>query len=180
MPVGVPVPERVLADLLLGDARVRVRPSGVQLVQSAEQVGDLRRLVGACVDSWFEEGHPWPGTSLEDGGDLAVGDTELGGHALVAYAPDPVGCVLLHAHSDGCGELSNLFVRREWRRRGVADSLLEAALGTARGVHMSRVDLVVSRRLESAVSLFERWGFTQVPGRQAGVVSMSLALPSSA
>ncbi len=62
------------------------------------------------------------------------------------------------------GYLSNMFVREEYRRRGIGSALLEAVVTAARRRGYARVVLSPS---EAAISLYRRAGFV-VPDDTAG------------
>lgn len=86
---------------------------------------------------------------------------------LAADGEEPVGMVSLHEYrrmpkpgreDSRWGYVGNLFVREEWRGRGVASALLAEVIATAEAREYVR--LLVSPSPE-ALSLFRRAGFVQ-------------------
>lgn len=67
-----------------------------------------------------------------------------------------IGCVQLKPHKDGSIELASLLVVEDWRGRGVARTLIEAALAA----HDGTLYLMCQPKLES---LYRKFGFTPLP-----------------
>ena len=75
-------------------------------------------------------------------------------------APQPVlGFVILRRTADD-GELLQIAVEKNARRRKVADALMEAALGFAGGCKRGSVFLEVRKSNVAAARLYEKHGFT--------------------
>ncbi|MEJ1170461.1 GNAT family N-acetyltransferase [Variovorax sp. CCNWLW235] len=98
-----------------------------------------------------------------------------------------VGHVDLRAHPAACMEhrcLLGMGVHREWRRSGLGQRLLDAAVEWAKAdQQMAWIDLQVIASNDAAVRLYERAGFTgtglvqdcfRVDGRQVDYLSMAL------
>jgi GNAT superfamily N-acetyltransferase len=81
-----------------------------------------------------------------------------------------------HAHVDWSAEppeLQDVWVRQDYRRRGIGDALTDAVERRAAGRGHTRLSLEVSERNASARSLYERRGFertTDPPRRVHGTV----------
>jgi ribosomal-protein-alanine N-acetyltransferase len=101
------------------------------------------------------------------------------GHDILRFAADPGGLALVAAGEDGeiagfilCrriageAEVLTLAVRRAARRRGVARTLLGAAIELA-GVTAAAMFLEVAEDNPGAIALYARAGFEPV-GRRAG------------
>ena len=81
----------------------------------------------------------------------------------IAYLDDvPAGCVAYRTKDEGVGEIKRLFVRGEYRGKGIARGLLEAVERHARerGCHKLFLDTRIT--LEPAVSIYRRFGFSIV------------------
>lgn len=91
---------------------------------------------------------------------------DAGGAIWLALADGvPAGTVSLMPAGAGVWEIAKLTVRREYRGRGLADRLMEAALAgiSARGGRTAL--LFTNSRLTAALGLYRKWGFTEVPHR---------------
>ena len=73
---------------------------------------------------------------------------------------EPVGCVAL-VDCGGYGEIKRLYVRPEWRHRGVADVLMNRLEADARSQGLDVVRLETGSRLAAAVRLYERRGYNR-------------------
>jgi putative acetyltransferase len=67
------------------------------------------------------------------------------------------------ADAERC-ELRKMYLRPEWRGRGLGGQLLELALGHARGAGRRRVELETNRAMTAAIGLYESRGFREVEG----------------
>ncbi len=86
---------------------------------------------------------------------------------LVAENPDQVIGYVVAREAAGTGEILNLAVDLPHRRRGIARSLLEAALAALRRRRAEEVYLEVRASNEAAQGLYRRAGFVPV-GRRRG------------
>jgi GNAT superfamily N-acetyltransferase len=85
---------------------------------------------------------------------------------LVGKVPNPV------VEPEALGYVSSLYVRPQWRGRGIGDRLLRAAVGFCRDYGVESVVLWPSPR---SVPLYERHGFRH----QAEVMELRVAVQSS-
>ena len=78
------------------------------------------------------------------------------------------GCVGLRAMEDGIGEIKRLYVRPEFRRRGLGKMLIRRALLEARdiGYHVVRLDTL--REMSAAIALYTGFGFQEVAPYRRG------------
>ncbi|MEU9203958.1 GNAT family N-acetyltransferase [Streptomyces sp. NPDC048332] len=84
-----------------------------------------------------------------------------GAAVLVARDGDTaVGCVVITAPSEGRAEIKRLWTAPDFRGRGVASALLDAALAHSARSGVRTVRLSVWRWRTGAVSLYERLGFS--------------------
>lgn len=75
----------------------------------------------------------------------------------------PAGCVGLHDWGDGAAEMKRLYVRPEFRGRGLARALTLAALADARaiGYRAVRLDTIAST-MQAAIALYRNLGFREI------------------
>jgi ribosomal protein S18 acetylase RimI-like enzyme len=80
--------------------------------------------------------------------------------ALLAEDDDgtPVGFALAKRRSPGLGTLTDLYVRKDARRSGIATELMRAMLGAFRDHGLEQLDLDVLASNSVARSLYARWG----------------------
>ena len=71
-----------------------------------------------------------------------------------------VGCLVVTAPADGWSEIKRLWTDPELRGRGIASSLLGAALAHAAESGAGAVRLSVWKWRTGAIALYERFGFT--------------------
>src|SRR5687768_3249128 len=70
-----------------------------------------------------------------------------------------VGCIGLRPFSDFVGELKRLYVVPAFRGRGIARSLVSAAIGAARRIGYSALVLDTLASMQPAIALYESFGF---------------------
>lgn len=91
---------------------------------------------------------------------------------LVAYVrSEPVGCGALRRIEPGTGELKRMYVRPEFRRRGVSKAVLEALEAHARALGLLRLVLETGQRQAEALVLYAKAGFKAIPAFGEYVVS---------
>lgn len=137
----------------------------------------LRRAPDAFGRALAEEaGKPlsWFGETLERAAVFAAADAsgQLGG--MLAYQRDSL---LKRAH---IGHLWGMYVRREWRGRGLGAALIEAAIAHARS-EVSVLQIMAGAGNPGARRLYERAGFavygTEAASlRVAGVETVTLLM----
>jgi len=126
---------------------------------------EIRRAVRADLLSVFRIekrsfGQPWPYSAFEG----FVGASGF----FVAEATGSEGAVVGYVVADTVeaggiplGHIKDLAVDPEYRRRGIARTLLSRALAALASSGTSRVKLEVRRTNEAARSLYESFGFEQ-------------------
>jgi putative acetyltransferase len=73
-------------------------------------------------------------------------------------------------------ELRKMYLRPEWRGRGLGVQLLEAALGYARSVGRRRVELETNQAMTAAIGLYQSRGFREVEGETCARCDRRFAL----
>lgn len=97
------------------------------------------------------------------------GFAAAGGYFVLALAPEgqAVGCGALRpfppGEADGTLEVKRMFVRREWRRRGVARALLRHLADTARARGATALVLETGSLQPEAVALYQSEGYFRIP-----------------
>jgi GNAT superfamily N-acetyltransferase len=85
------------------------------------------------------------------------------GHLFLARDEDAAaGSLALKRVTDEKGELKRLYVRPEYRGRGVGRALVTAALDAARRIGYRRIQVHTAPFLTEAVALYQGFGFREV------------------
>lgn len=71
----------------------------------------------------------------------------------------PIGCVAYRTKTDGTGEVKRLFIRNEYRGKGISKTLLSEVKSYAKAKDCTRLFLDTRITLEPAVSLYRGFGF---------------------
>ena len=106
-------------------------------------------------------GDPWSEASFREALDSAST------FVLVAETSRGVSGYLVGREAGGAGEVLNLAIAPEFRRRGVGEALLEAGLVAFRQSRVEEVFLEVRESNTSARALYARHGFRPVGQRSA-------------
>lgn len=94
----------------------------------------------------------------------------------VAYDGErPVGCIAFRSRAEGGGEVKRLFIRSEYRGKGISKSLLLVLKDHAAAQGCSRLFLDTRITLEPAFSMYRRSGF-EIVFRQGLYVQLELKL----
>jgi putative acetyltransferase len=156
--------------------------SGLKIAQaeSSLQIGQARELFleyaeslgfSLCFQSFDKELAGLPG-------DYAPPDGRL---LLAEYGGALAGCVALHRLEPGICEMKRLYLRPQFRGKGVGRVLAETVIAEARGIGYQRMRLdTVEPIMKDAVAMYRRLGFKEIaPYRQnpiAGAMYMELEL----
>ena len=131
-------------------------------VESDEQVQQARGL--------FEEYAAWVGFNLcfqnfdkelsELPGDYAPPD----GRLLLAVENDQMaGCVALRKIGEGIGEMKRLYVRPEFRGKGLGRTLIETIIEAARDLGYRRLRLdTLPGKMDQAIAMYRSLGFKDI------------------
>lgn len=135
------------------EKRVRYRP--IRMTDSPEHISGAAELEKLCFSS------PWSASSLElltrDG--IGVGYVCVQDGRIAAY-----GGMLIAVDE---GQITNIAVHPDYRRRGMASALLTSLMRYARDRHAESVTLEVRASNAAAIGLYKKAGFVEVGRRKA-------------
>jgi putative acetyltransferase len=131
-------------------------------VESDEEVQEARQL--------FEEYAEWLGFSLcfqnfdKELAELPGDYAPPHGRLLLAIANDQVaGCVALRKIGEGIGEMKRLYVRLEYRGKGLGRRLSETIITAAREVGYQRLRLdTLPGKMDQAIAMYRSLGFKDI------------------
>jgi len=134
---------------------------------------DFRRL----NFEWLEK------YSLAESHDLEMLDDpkgtilETGGIIYLAQAGrDIVSSAALMKESDGIYELAKMAVTANWQGKGISKVLIEKCLDTARSWNAKKVTLYSNSQLQTALKLYEKYGFYHVSAEHSPFVSADVRM----
>jgi GNAT superfamily N-acetyltransferase len=103
-----------------------------------------------------------------------------GGRLVLAReSGELAGCAALRAVGPDTAELRRLWVRRPFRKRGVARELMESLVGWARDAGYTRARMEVLSVMPLADALFRSMGFQPIPDDRPSPFSGSVLLGRS-
>ncbi len=157
-----------------------VNSFGVQHAESPEQITAVRELFleyakslnfSLCFQSFEKELAELPGDYARPSGRLL----------LAAYGSELAGCVALHSIGEESCEMKRLYVRPQFRGKGVGRVLAERIVADAREIGYKRLRLdTVEPVMQGAVALYRKLGFREIaPYREnpiGGALYMELSL----
>lgn len=93
-------------------------------------------------------------------GDYATPDGRL---LLIYDGPDLAGCVALRKFKEDTCEMKRLFLRAQFRGRGLGRKLIEAIIAEAKQIGYRRMRLdTLPPKMNDAIALYESYGFKQI------------------
>ena len=148
--------------------------------QSPEDVDRAREL--------FEEYAAWLGLDLcfqrfaEELADLPGAYAPPAGRLFLARDGDQIsGCVALRPFGDGVCEIKRLYVRPDFRGKGLGHELTQAVIDAAREIGYQRMRLdTLPGRMDRAIAMYHSLGFREIEpyyhNPYTGVTFMELSL----
>ncbi|MCC9136858.1 GNAT family N-acetyltransferase [Pontibacter silvestris] len=138
------------------------------ITPSAIQIVDYNLFY---AKAFYDLNHEWITTYfvMEEADEKSLGDPESyilskGGYILIAlFNGEPVGTCALIKEGNNTFELAKMAVAPKMQGMKIGKMLGEAAVDRARRVGASKVYLLSNRRLETALNLYRRLGFKEVP-----------------
>ncbi|HUK24737.1 MAG TPA: GNAT family N-acetyltransferase [Terriglobales bacterium] len=147
--------------------------SPAQIAQVRELFLEYARSLGfsLCFQSFDKELAELPGDYTPPEGRLL----------LAEYDGAPAGCVALHKLEGGVCEMKRLYLRPQFRGKGLGRALAEAIIAEARSIGYKRMRLdTVEPIMQNAVALYRLLGFKEIrPYREnpiKGAMYMELEL----
>jgi GNAT superfamily N-acetyltransferase len=132
-----------------------------------DNIENLRTLLGEYISTWYSSGEQWHEKDLAlcaTLGSLKNEPDHAGFLALVGGIP--AGCVLIKPHDSTTLEVMKLYVRPEFRKRGVGRKLMLTALERATGAGRGICGQVEATRTP-AINLYESLGLL---GKDSAVI----------
>lgn len=101
----------------------------------------------------------------EEMDNLGLKYTSPNGEILAAISDEGqvAGCVAYRRHQDKCCEMKRLYVKPEYRKMKLGQKLVEEIIKRARVAGYEEMLLDTIRPLESAIGLYKRYGFEEIP-----------------
>ena len=94
----------------------------------------------------------------------------------IAYEQDlPIGCIAYRKKSSDVGEIKRLFIREEYRGRGISKQLFSVLKSRAMAQNCRKLYLDTRITLEPAVSLYKNLGF-EITFQQGLYVQMEMTI----
>jgi putative acetyltransferase len=136
------------------------RPPAIRRATRADEAA-VREIVFGILGEYSLT--PDPGHVDRDLYDLDAHFFAGGGMFDVAEDADGrlVACCGTHMKSAEAAELRKMYVRREARRQGLGQRLLERALAFARAAGCARMELETASVLKEAMAMYEKAGFVR-------------------
>jgi GNAT superfamily N-acetyltransferase len=140
---------------------LRVYDDGLEIITfDARYRDDFKRLNVAWLQRYFR-------VEPIDEQVLSNPEREIlagGGEILFARLQGAiVGTVALKPESDASFELTKMAVDESWQGRGFGKRLLDVACERAKALGAPRVILYSQRSLKAAVTMYAKYGFTELP-----------------
>lgn len=134
-----------------------------ELVSSPEQIAAIRELFleyakslgfSLCFQNFDQELANLPGDYASPAGRLW----------LVTYNGEFAGCVALHKIASDICEMKRLYIRPQFRGKGLGRDLAEKVISAAREIGYKKLRLdTVEPVMTAAVAMYRKLGFREIP-----------------
>ena len=132
------------------------------LAESSEEIESARKLfaeyaswveISLCFQNFDKEVAELPGAYAPPSGRLF----------LAANGQQVMGCVALRKIGDGVGEMKRLYVRPEFRGRGLGRTLTEKLIAEAKQIGYARLRLdTLPGKMDQAIAMYRSFGFQEI------------------
>jgi ribosomal protein S18 acetylase RimI-like enzyme len=170
---------------VLNQMALRAQIAGLTILQaeSSAQIEQARELFleygkslgfSLCFQSFDQELAALPGDYAPPAGRLLLAD----------YVGQLAGCIALHRLDPTTCEMKRLYLRPQFRGRGIGRALVELAVAEARQSGYARMRLdTIEPLMKDAVALYRAFGFYEIAAYRenpiAGALYMELKLEGS-
>ena len=136
-------------DLLISEP---TSPNGIQQVRALFLEYAAWLKVDLCFQGFEQELAGLPGKYAPPRGCLL----------LASVDGAPAGCIALRPLESGIGEVKRLYVRPEFRGRGIAKKLAAELVAAARAIGYARLRLDTLEFMRDAAALYRSLGFVEI------------------
>ena len=81
---------------------------------------------------------------------------------LADYGSDTVGVICLKKLANSVGEIKRMYVRPDYRRKGIGRALVAAVLDEARAIGYQKLRLDSTKFMQAAHKLYKSYGFAEI------------------
>lgn len=130
--------------------------SPTQITQARELFLEYAQSLGfsLCFQNFDEELANLPGDYVPPEGRLLIAE----------YEDQPAGCVALHRFEPGICEMKRLYLRPQFRGKGLGRVLADRIISEARGIGYRRMRLdTVLPIMKDGVAMYRSMGFKEIP-----------------
>ena len=141
--------------------------SPTQITQIRELFLEYAQSLGfsLCFQSFDKELADLPGDYSPPGGRLL----------LAEHDGQPAGCVALHKIEDGICEMKRLYLRPQFRGKGLGRALADRIIAEARQLGYQRLRLdTVEPVMKDAVAMYRKLGFREIAPYRANPIAGAL------
>src|SRR6188472_3947620 len=95
---------------------------------------------------------------------------------LAKDGEDIIGSAALIKEAEGIFELAKMAVSKSWQGKGISKLLIQRCLDTAKELGARKIFLVSNSQLQTAIHLYENYGFRHVPLVNAHYLSADIMM----
>ena len=156
---------------------IRQAEAPAEIAQARKLFTEYAESLGfsLCFQGFDEELANLPGEYAPPAGRLLLAYAAEPTPNTTANAQGPAGCVALHALEAGICEMKRLYVRPDFRGKGVGKELIDAILTAARAIGYTRMRLdTIEPIMKDAVRMYRALGFREIEPYRANPIAGAL------